>query len=114
MFDRQGRLAWLLFAFALSPLMSAAGDPPAGAHTDQKAQKDQNASAAKAADAPSDEADDELLEFLGSVDADDRELIDYAARTKAPAPDKAKSTPTAANAENSASGATHKTVTRNE
>jgi hypothetical protein len=106
MFNRQGRLAWLLYAFALSPLMGMAGDPPAGAHKDQ--------SAAKPANASDDEADDELLEFLGSVDADDRELIDYAARTKPPAPDKAKSPSTASNAETAASGATQKTVKRNE
>ena len=106
MFARQGRLAWLLFAFTLSPLMGMAGDPPAGAHKEQ--------SAAKPPDAANAEADDALLEFLGSVDADDRELFDYAARTKAPAPDKAKSAPAASNAEDSASGATHKTAKRNE
>jgi hypothetical protein len=110
MFERQGRLAWLLLAFALSPWTSEAADPPAPAQqgpaqkdqvqkgATQKQQNDQSTSASKATDAADQEADDELLEFLGSVDdADDRELIDYLARTKAAAPNKAKSASAASN-----------------
>jgi hypothetical protein len=89
MLDRfRRRLACLLVAFALSPwLIAAAADPPA-AQKDDKGAK----SASKADDAEL-QVDDELLEFLGSVDSEDGELIDYYARTDKATPDETSSAP---------------------
>jgi hypothetical protein len=65
MFDRRARyIAWVLGAL---PFMSAASAD------------DANTNAAKRA--PEATADAELLEYLGSVDAEGQEWMDYLART---------------------------------
>lgn len=93
MLDRfRRRLAGLLVAVALSPWLIAAANPPA-AQKDDKTEK----SASKADDAEL-QADDELLEFLGSVDSEDGELMDYYARTDKAKPDKTSSAPAASKA----------------
>jgi len=72
MFNRRGRLACLLAAFALSPWLSAAAPPPAEQATHK---------AASPVDEPELQVDEELLEFLGTIDSEDGELIDYYAKT---------------------------------
>jgi hypothetical protein len=96
MFDRRGRLTWLLAAFALSPMASDADDAQSSAPASQSQDDAQTrkSSASKPASAESsssqdEEVDEELLEFLGSVDIEeDSELLDYLSRN---ASDKAAS-----------------------
>jgi hypothetical protein len=90
MFERRGRrLACVLVAFALSPWVSAAADPPTPAQSNENTKR----ATTKAEDAEV-EADDELLEFLGSVDSEDGELIDYYSKADgAKAPPAAKRVP---------------------
>jgi hypothetical protein len=111
MFDRYGRVAWLLAAFALTPVASDAGDtqstpktqsrdrteaaqpsaPAAadddgpsvtGTKVDTSKPSSATAEAARATPAGADsEVDDELLEFLGTVDSDDSAWLEYLSRT---------------------------------
>jgi len=112
MLDRfRRRLAGLLVAVALSPWLIAAANPPA-AQKDDKTEK----SASKADDAEL-QADDELLEFLGSVDSEDGELMDYYSKTDGSrvtgaTPGKSTSAPAGTKAKPSANGVSQ-TTTRN-
>ena len=72
MFDRRGRLVCLLVAFALSPWVTATADPSPAQKNEKSSSKADNSDL---------EADDELLEFLGSVDSEDGELMDYYSKT---------------------------------
>ena len=108
MFDRRGRLVCLLVTFALSPWISAAADP-------LPAQKNENS--ATQTDNSDLEADDELLEFLGSVDSEDGELMDYYSKTDGSrvtgaTPGKSTSAPAGTKAKPSANGVSQ-TTTRN-
>lgn len=93
MFDRRGRLTWLLASFALSPMASDAGDAQSSAPATQSPEDAQTSksstskptraasSSTSASTSKEEEVDDELLEFLGSVDSEeDSELLDYLSR----------------------------------
>lgn len=93
MFDRRGRLTWLLASFALSPMASDAGDaqssaPATQSPEDAQTSKPSTSKPARSASSSTsvstgteEEVDDELLEFLGSVDGEeDSELLDYLSR----------------------------------
>lgn len=106
MFAGGRRFAWLLYALALGPAFGVAGDPPSPAQHEQ--------TPAKPSEAQGDEeVDEDLLEFLGSVDADESDLIEYAARTKTPVSSKAKGESAAPGADKPASGVTQKAAGKN-
>ena len=79
MFDRRATcIAWVLGVLALMPARASADD----ADTSKVAKR-----------APEPPADAELLEYLGSVDAEGQEWMDYLARTDIAQVVKAKKSP---------------------
>jgi hypothetical protein len=79
MSDRRATcIAWVLGVFALTPAAASADDA------------DSSKVAKSAPEAP---ADAELLEYLGSVDAEGQEWMDYLARTDIAQVVKAKKSP---------------------
>lgn len=65
---------WMLAAVLLNPAGAQAADSAAASAPAAKTQT------------PDDAADDELLEFLGSVDSEDEEWTDYLTETDPPLP----------------------------